>query len=76
MMASVGLRLLVSVAVLVAIGSVVLRLVVGRRGRLVGRVDRLVVRAVRVGQRRGMQRGMVGRLRGNVRRGLIGSAAV
>lgn len=53
----VGLRLLVMA---VTIPVVRLWLAVDRRGRLVGRIDRLVVVVVLVGQVLGMQRSMVG----------------
>ena len=67
-----GLGLMVCLPVLVGIiSSLVSRLL----DRPVGRVDRLGVVAVVVGQIPGMQRLMVSSPRGNVRRGLIGSAA-
>ena len=77
---ALGLGLGVYLPVLVGIiSSVVSRLLDRRVGRLldrrVGRVDRLGVVAVVVGQIRGMQRLMVSHPSGNVRRGLIGSAA-
>ena len=69
---ALGLGLGVYLPVLVGIISSVVSRLLDRR---VGRVDRLGVVAVVVGQIRGMQRLMVSHPSGKVRRGLIGSAA-